>query len=177
MPKHGDLQLPLIDARPDQQTKQPAREAIQQEREHGRSLTGSHRSLQRRQVSGPIEYMYPTATMRVSDSFDPGVVLAVALFSDRNHEHRERTVLYNGMRVAASERARYRIGTRVEQNLAIPGGIESNDHITVPLLWVRELLKPHSNGVPTTKFPWSPFTANESSSSVSESRTDRSPEK
>ncbi len=35
VPEDGDLQLPFIDARPDQHTKQPAREAIQQEREHG----------------------------------------------------------------------------------------------------------------------------------------------
>jgi len=70
MPKHCDLQLPLIDARPDQQTKQPAREAIQQERGHGRSLTGSHHSLQRRRSAarsnicipqgGPCWWSFPT---------------------------------------------------------------------------------------------------------------------
>jgi hypothetical protein len=41
MAQHGDLQLPIIDARADEQSEEPAQEAIQEEREHGRSPTGS----------------------------------------------------------------------------------------------------------------------------------------
>src|SRR6266545_5444633 len=47
MAQYRDLQLPIVDARPDEQAKQAAQEAIQEEREHGRSLTGSRASRQR----------------------------------------------------------------------------------------------------------------------------------
>jgi hypothetical protein len=48
---HGDLQLPVIDARSDEQAEEPAQDAIQEEREHGRSLTRSPLSGQRRMLT------------------------------------------------------------------------------------------------------------------------------
>jgi hypothetical protein len=48
MAEHGDLQLPIVDARAHEQAKQAAQEPIQEEREHGSSLTGSQPSRQRR---------------------------------------------------------------------------------------------------------------------------------
>ncbi|HEV8682090.1 MAG TPA: hypothetical protein VGS09_04840 [Actinomycetota bacterium] len=48
MAQHGDLQLLVIDAHSVEQMEEPAQEAIQNEREHGRSLTPSPLSGQRR---------------------------------------------------------------------------------------------------------------------------------
>jgi hypothetical protein len=48
MAEHGDCQLPVIDAHSDEQAEEPAQDAIQEEREHGRSLTPSPLSGQRR---------------------------------------------------------------------------------------------------------------------------------
>jgi hypothetical protein len=58
--QHGDLQLLVIDAHPNDKAEKPAKEAIQEEREHGRGLTDSQTSRQRR-TSRPIEFVYPTA--------------------------------------------------------------------------------------------------------------------
>jgi hypothetical protein len=48
MTKHGDLQVPVIDPYPDEQTENSAQDPMQKEREHGRSLTDSPVSQQRR---------------------------------------------------------------------------------------------------------------------------------
>jgi len=59
-----------------------------------------------------------------------------------------------------------------------PAWTPSNDHITVPLSCVRGLLvNPHSNGVPTTRFPASSLTMKLRRSSVSVCRPDHSDEK
>jgi hypothetical protein len=42
--QHGDLQLPIIDARSDEQAEEAAQDAIQEEREHGPSLIDSQAS-------------------------------------------------------------------------------------------------------------------------------------
>jgi len=48
MAQQGDLQLPVIETCPHQQAEQGACEGIQEEREHGRSLTSAHPWRQRR---------------------------------------------------------------------------------------------------------------------------------
>src|SRR6266545_1890210 len=61
MAQHGDLQVPIIDAHADEQAKQPAQEAIQEEREHERSLTDSQASQQRRMSTAGSNLFTPQA--------------------------------------------------------------------------------------------------------------------
>jgi hypothetical protein len=56
--EHGDLQLPVLDARAYEQTEQRAQDPIQERRQHGRSLTGSP-GLRQTHVSRPIGFVYP----------------------------------------------------------------------------------------------------------------------
>jgi hypothetical protein len=63
MAQHGDLQFPIIDARADEQAEEPAQEAIQKEREHGRSLTGSPASRQRRMSAARSNMFTPQARL------------------------------------------------------------------------------------------------------------------
>ncbi len=61
MAEHGDLEVPIIDADADEQAENPAQHRIQEEREHGRSLTDSRALRQRCMFRGPTEFVYPTA--------------------------------------------------------------------------------------------------------------------
>ncbi len=63
MAQYRDLQLPIIEARPDEQAKQAAQEAIQEEREHGRSLTGSP-ALRQRRMSAARSNMFTPPEIR-----------------------------------------------------------------------------------------------------------------
>jgi hypothetical protein len=66
--QHGDLQVPIIDAHADEQAKQPAQEAIQEEREHERSLTDSQASQQRRMSTAGSNSFTPQAHEAPSSS-------------------------------------------------------------------------------------------------------------
>jgi hypothetical protein len=62
MAQHGDLQVPIIDTRSDEQAEQAAQDAIQEGiRARGQSdglpgVTATH-------VNGPIEFVYPTGPL------------------------------------------------------------------------------------------------------------------
>ncbi len=48
MAEHGDLQVPIIDTHSHENSEKPAQDAIQEEHQHGRSLTDSQASRQHR---------------------------------------------------------------------------------------------------------------------------------
>ncbi len=69
MAQHGDLQLPIIDARSDEQAEEAAQDAIQEEREHGPSLIDSQASRQRRTSTARSNLFTPHAEGTSSSSY------------------------------------------------------------------------------------------------------------
>ncbi len=67
MAQHGDLQVPIIDTRSDEQAEQAAQDAIQEECEHGGSLTGSQASRQRRPSMARSNLFTPQAPSETPD--------------------------------------------------------------------------------------------------------------
>jgi hypothetical protein len=60
MAEHGDLQLPVIQARPNEQADQAAGDAIQEQREHEAQSDRLRAPATTPLVTGPIEFDYPT---------------------------------------------------------------------------------------------------------------------
>ena len=60
-PEHGNLQVPVLDPNADEQAENLAQDPIQEEREHGRSLTGSPPPRQSRMSTARSDLFIPHA--------------------------------------------------------------------------------------------------------------------
>ncbi len=58
--EHGPLQIPLIDATPQEQAQQAAEEPVAQRQEHLAKSEGGSTHPPNGEVRGPIEFLYPT---------------------------------------------------------------------------------------------------------------------
>ncbi len=90
MAQHGDLQVPVIDAHSHEHSEKPAQDAIQQEREHGRSLTDSQASRQHPTSTDRSSLFTPHARWRLVEA-KPGAMLRIEPFRRLTREERADT--------------------------------------------------------------------------------------